>query len=283
MKPWTDSFIVVTATANLAAAAPVIKTWQDRASFCWPLVVVLNGSEDEGRIDGEEVIMVRSRTFLGSVPAFRAGVDAAGTRPLVRMIACLHDDLEILEPGWDTLTINRFASHRVGLVGFSGATGLGSTDIYQREYQPMQLARQGFMSNLVNAEAHGQRSTVAQQVVCCDGFSLVGRASWWLRGQPGPDLPKAIKAVPRPWTYFTQEGVRHHAYDSWMGVLAFRAGWETWYQPIRCDHKGGRTAVGNPGYSEWAAAQGGDGEFWAQAHKVLYRDGRGVLPLRVGR
>jgi hypothetical protein len=283
VKPWLGSFAVVTATASLKAAAPAIRSWQAAASFSWPLVIVLNGSRETGRVDGEQVIIVRSHEFLGSVPAFRTGLDAAATLPGLRSVACFHDDLHLRERGWDATTYAALAEKRIGLVGYGCALGLGSDDLYQTEYNPMQLARQGFISNLANAEQHGIRSLAPQRVACCDGFALVGRASWWLHGQPGPAAPPSVKTVPKPWHYLAQQGLIHHAYDSFLGLLAHRAGWETWYQPVACDHTGGGTAVANPGYAAWANPQGGDGAFWEQAHKVLYRDGRGVLPLRMGR
>ena len=145
----------------------------------------------------------------------------------------------------------------------------------------MQLARRDFLSNLDDAEQHGTRSLTPQRVACCDGFSLVGRATWWRDGTPGPAARRGLVSVPRPWSYMVDEGLKHHAYDSYMGLLAARAGWETWYQPVACAHAGGRTAVANAAYAAWAAPQGGDMAFWEQAHRKLYDDGRGVLPLRI--
>jgi hypothetical protein len=115
-------------------------------------------------------------------------------------------------------------------------------------------------------------------VICTDGFSLIGRASWWLNGE-GP-APKK-KPVALPGDYLASKGVKHHAYDSWMGLLAARAGYETWFCPMACHHAGGRTAVANPQYSAWASQFGGDGQFWENAHRLCYEDGRDLLPLRV--
>src|SRR5678815_2561875 len=182
-KPCTSQLVVVTATANLAQAADCIATWQERASFAWPLCIVVNGtSVNESRIEGDKVLIARHKDFLGSVPAFAEGVRMAAELAGVRYIAALHDDVEISEPGWDAKVISRFAKDSVGLVGFSGATGLGAGNIYQTTYDPMQLARQGFLSNLRDAELHGQRVTTARRVACCDGFAMVGRAKWWVNG-----------------------------------------------------------------------------------------------------
>lgn len=282
-KPWLSSLVVVTATANLKAALPFLETWTTRASFDWTLVVVVNGETDqpEVRPSAGRVGIVRNAEFLGSVPAFLKGIRAASTiAPEAIVIAALHDDLEILEDGWDAKVMTAFTSQKVGLAGFSGALGLGAQDIYRTPYSPHQLARQDFRSNLRDAELHGIRKTVPEQVACCDGFSLIGRAKWWWEGL-GPAKNGTRGHVIPPWDYLTGLGVKHHAYDSWMGMLAARAGYETWYIPVACHHAGGRTAVANANYSAWANLQGGDGHFWNDAHRLCYEDGRGLLPLRV--
>jgi hypothetical protein len=271
-KPWTSQLVVVTATANLAQAQECISSWQAHASFCWPLCVVVNGTDHRALIQGEKVLISRHEKFLGSVPAFAEGVRMAAELDGVRYIAALHDDVEITEPGWDAKVISRFAKDSVGLVGFSGASGLGAGNIYKASYDPMQLARMGFISNMRDAELHGQRVTTARRVACCDGFAMVGRSKWWVHG-----ATRHQKNVTPPWEYMLRKGVKHHAYDSWLGLLAARAGWETWYEPIACHHYGGRTAVGNRDYNQ----QENDQKHWETAHRAFYDDGRDLLPLRV--
>lgn len=279
MKPSTPLLLVVTATANLAEAKPRIERWRELGSFEWPLIIVENGGVTEHRVDDGPTIITRTADWLGSVPAMTKGIALAREtyRPLV--IAALHDDLEIHEAGWDVRVLDHFTQHKgCGLAGFSGALGLGADDLYQVPYQPMQLARRDFRSNLEDAEAHGIRSTTAERVACHDGFSLIGRASWWYWGTKGDGSGGKL-----PWEQLTALGMRHHAYDSAMGVLAARAKWESWYLPIACRHLGGRTAVANHEYQQWAMTQvdGGDAGFWHAAHQQLYELGRGVLPLRV--
>lgn len=280
-KPYTPLLVVVTATANLLEAAPRLLQWRDLASFSWPLVIVENGGVTEGYVNEGSTVITRSREWLGSVPAMTKGVALARElyKPLV--VAALHDDLEIHERGWDVRVLDHFTQHKqCGLAGFSGATGLGSDTIYLDPYDPMQLARQGFRSNLVDAEAHGERSVKVERVACHDGFSLIGRATWWFWGTQGDG-----KRGKPPWEVMTALGLKHHAQDSMAGLLAAQARWESWYIPVACRHLGGRTAVANTKYTEWAMTQadGGDAGFWNDAHLKLYTLGRGYLPLRVER
>lgn len=278
MKPWTPHLVVLTATANLEAAKPFIESWQQTAAFEWPLIVVENGGKTEGAPEGRLVLMERADDFLGSVPAFTRGLTLMNhlkMQPLV--IAAFHDDLTIYGEAWDATILAAFQSKRsLGLAGFSGATGLGDDDIYQTPYRPQQLARKDFVSNLRDAEMHGRRGESVEKVVCCDGFSLIGRASWWLAGVTRMGTMKA-----RPWHFMRDAGVIHHAYDSALGALAARAGYETEFLPVPCHHAGGRTAVANQEYGKWAAPQGGDGAFWEHAHQWAYAELRDQLPLRV--
>lgn len=281
MKPYTPLLVVITATANLLEATPRLLQWRDLASFSWPLIIVENGGVTEGYVNEGSTVIVRTHEWLGSVPAMTKGVALARElyKPLV--VAALHDDLEIHERGWDVRVLDHFTQHKqCGLAGFSGATGLGSDTIYLDPYDPMQLARQGFRSNLVDAEAHGERSTRVERVACHDGFSLIGRANWWFWGTQGDGKREGL-----PWEQLVVAGVRHHCYDSIFGILAAKAKWESWYLPIACQHLGGRTAVANEKYQQWAMGQvdGGDAGFWHRAHQVGYEMGRGILPLRRGR
>lgn len=255
---------IVTCTTNADRARLCTDSWHETARGQVPIYTLKNGGD---------------QPYLGSVPAFRRAVDACLLdHPEADVIACFHDDLEILESGWDERVLRAFEkTPAMGLAGFGGALDLGHDQIYHLPYDPMQLARAGFRSNLVDAEAHGVRSVLAEKVSCLDGFSQIGRRSFWegwhrTTGQQ----------VGRPWTTLEQLGIVHHLYDSLLGCLAKRAGWETWYLPVRCRHYGGQTAVGDPGYQKWAETQvvGGDQGFWKEAHRIGYDAFRDVLPLR---
>ncbi len=266
--------VIVTATTDAIRAADCIASWQEQASGSIPIIIIHNGGRQE--------------KYLGTVPAFRIGVDEALAATDAEVICCFHDDLRIDEKGWDEKVLRHFDRRReCGLAGFGGAIGLGATDIYARPYDPMQLARVGFRSNMQNAEVHGIRSLLTEQVACLDGFSQIGRRHFWqghtlLKGFEQDGLMGA--AQPRPWTFLESLGVVHHFYDGMLGCLSKRYGWETWYLPIRCHHYGGRTAVGDAGYQAWVnektKSTEGDHEVWKAAHATGYHEFRDVLPLR---
>ena len=260
MKLW-----VVTATTNAFRSASCLASWGDVK-----IHVIGNGPEV-------------GTPYLGTVPAFRWGVDHVLEETDADIIACLHDDFEIHEPNWATRVIRHFERHpQCGLLGFGGAIGLGDTDIYQKPYAPVQLARIGFRSNLDDAEVHGMRSILPEPVACLDGFSQIGRRTFWEGYLAGSAIGHVDKH-PRPWTVLEQLGIVHHFYDGALGCLARRYGWETWYLPVRAKHLGGQTAVGDAGYQEWAKTQteGGDHGFWEAAHQKSYEAFRDVLPIRV--
>jgi hypothetical protein len=275
--------VVVTATTNRERAQSCIESWGQVQIVC-----VTNGTPSVA--DGPApVVDLTHATYLGTVPAFRIGVDFALAHTDAEVIACLHDDVEIHDPAWAETVLRHFARQPAcGLAGFGGAIGLGDADIYQKPYDPMQLARIGFRSNMTHAEAHGVRSLLSERVACLDGFSQIGRREFW-EGDlaDGYDDDRSVdfdnSGLARPWTYLESLGISHHLYDGLLGCLAARYGWETWYLPIACHHFGGRTAVGDPNYQAWAATQieGGDHGFWQRAHEIGWKEFRDQLPLRV--
>lgn len=267
MKPVLDGFAVVTATTSMERAHDCVSSWINRGVYDWPLHVIQNG-------DG------RNGPHLGVVPAFAKGV-AQALRDGATIICTLHDDLLIEEDGWDTKVHRWFTQHPAcGLLGFGGGTGLGDANIYQTAYSPHQLARQGFVSNMRDAEAHGVRSLAPVQVAALDGFSLIGtRAFWQGRINGAHQLPDARNLFQR----LADLGMTHHFQDGSMGCYAKRHGWEVWMLPIAVHHFGGRTAVGDPGYQAWAegVVPGGDRTFWELSHSLGYEHFKDVLPIRV--
>lgn len=256
------SICVVTATTNLARS--------ERCRDSWILAPDIAVDGDQGQ-------------YHGTVPMFRQLVDEALADPRHwDLICCFHDDLEILDSQWMDRVRGYFAANpSMGLAGFGGAVGLGDEDLYHTPYRPEQLARKGFRSNMVDAEVHGIRSLLSERVACLDGFSQIGRREFW-EGQRAPhSLGNA--GWEGPWAELESLGIVHHLYDGLLGCIAARHGWETWYLPIACKHYGGSTAVGDPGYQQWATTQvsGGDHGFWEAAHRIGYDSFRDVLPLRV--
>jgi hypothetical protein len=280
---------IVTASTDLVRAEPCLRSWMETATTKPYLFVELNGQIQPTpgifRAQMDAVCPLQANVqahteYLGTVKAFLAGTSRAlGTD--ADIIACLHDDLLISEPGWDDKVLEHFRRHpHTGLLGFGGAIGLGDDDLYRKPYAPVQLARKGFRSNMQNAEAHGLRSTLAEQVACLDGFSQIGRRAFW----EGLEAPNHERLARWPvWQQLDTLGVVHHAYDAMLGCLAARAGWDVWYLPVACHHLGGQTAVGDPAYQAWAKTQapGGDEGFWEHAHAICYKEFRSELPIRV--
>lgn len=299
---------VVTATLDHLRATPCVQSWIDHASVgtALPIYVVAQGymgPSEWSQPGGLPAWGYIAKEILGVVPAFAIGVQKA-LDDGHEIVACLHDDLSIQEQGWDETVSRLFkACPRAGLCGFGGAKGLGDPDLYQTPYHPHQLARREFRSNMRDAEAHGIRSQVAEPVACLDGFSAIGLREFWegsplLAARHSPNLESLRKLDTllegQPQNLFSRMqawGVVHHFYDGMLGCFAKRLGWQVWYVPVACHHYGGRTAVGDKRYQEWANAQGtvrdsrgqmatGDQGFWLKAHEVGYREFKDVLPLR---
>lgn len=285
------SLAIVTATLNPARAAECVSSWiaTSREHHLHLYVV----QQDAGRAEWERThhgeqytsYHYRTRTVLGTVPAFAIGVQRA-LEDGHEVIACLHDDLlfEETAQGWDTQVVGTFRSNpQIGLLGFGGALGLGDLDLYQKAYAPMQLARTGFGSNMRDAEAHGMRWTLPRRVACLDGFSQVGRREFWeghVNPLAGITIPADYKAE-QLFQIMQEWGVIHHFYDGMLGGFAKRLGWQVWYLPLPVHHFGGRTAVADLRYAEWAADKGGDAGIWQAAHQIGYEQFRDVLPIRV--
>lgn len=233
----TPKLTVVTASTNLARALPCIKSWMACAQQPFFLVVVTNGAgaAPEGvaalHPDDWPLAWFHSPEYLGTVPAFRKGTEialeiAAQAQDEIVAIAALHDDLEIHEPNWDQKVLKHFQHHPAcGLLGFGGAIGLGAADIYQTPYDPMQLARVGFRSNLVDAEVHGIRALRPERCAALDGFSQVGRTEFW---QGHSRSTRIADPTPfRPWQVLENLGLIHHFQDGALACLADRYAWET--------------------------------------------------------
>jgi len=248
MKGSTDRLAVVTATLNRDRAAEAMESWRSSAAYDWRLFVV------EGQ--------------FGVVPAFAEGVSRALENGRTEVVVCLHDDVLIEESGWDLRVLSHFQQHpQCALAGFGGATGLGSVNLYKAPYDPRQLARVDFRSNMLEAEAHGTRTAQLCRVACLDGFSQIGRRRFFERA----------------WPFLKAQGLQHHFYDSALGCLAKRWGEEAWLIPVACHHDGGQTTKRDRAYKTWAFEQdpqGNDG-LWAWSHRWAYEEFRDVLPIRV--
>lgn len=246
MKPKNDRLAIVTATLGEEGQEACLASWASRAAYDLPLYVVAN--------------------HFGVVPAFAEGVAQAFADGAEAVIA-LHDDVRIDHRDWDVL-VQAQLDAGVKFAGFGGATQLGSAELYQTPYHPMQLARGGFVSNMQDAEAHGRRSQQPVRCVCFDGFSQIGTKDWFGAA----------------WQRLAEAGIQHHFYDGMLGCLAARMGKQPGVMiPVACHHFGGRSAVGSQAYQAWAKNQIAEGDqgFWLQSHLWGYEEFMDVLPLRV--
>lgn len=178
------------------------------------------------------------------------------------ILAYIHDDVYIREKGWDERVLKEFEDPTVGVVGFGGGLGHGTDDIYKTPYRLQQLARNGYLSNVDDAEVHGYRFTSECDVAVLDGFSLVVRRS--LLDRCGG------------WT----NSLQFHSYDYFICCMAHRLGYRVRCVGVRCHHLGGRTST-TPQYQEWAEKQGmKDAEVHRTSHDYIYKEFRDVLPWR---
>lgn len=217
------------------------------------------------------ITLVQVYGARGVVPAFRAGIDrAASEHTDANVILLLHNDVRLQEFGWDRKLRSFYEwawRFRLGIcVGFSGAYGIGRSDIYKTDYDPTQLARQHFISNMASAESHGERVLEPRRVACFDGFSFSG---------PVRFLQRAFHLLDEV------HQIKHHAYDTMLGLVAHDHGLESWFLPVQCEHYGGMTTT-RPDYLDWAAENhGSDAAIWQQAHRAFYEYGKGKLPCYV--
>lgn len=273
MKPKNSQLAIVTATVDPQQAEACFASWERTSAYACSSYIVYSRFSPEPltpqRIDHTRkapYAAVITRHGGGVVPAFAEGV-AHAFRDGAEAVLCLHDDVEILEQDWDLRVLDAL-DLGVRFAGFGGATSLGSADLYRTPYDPMQLARGGFVSNMRDAEAHGRRSVVPVPCVVFDGFSQLGTKDWF--GEA--------------WQVLVGLGVVHHFYDGMLGCLAARAGVQPGVMiPVACHHWGGRSAVGNAAYQAWAREQTPEGDqgFWQQAHRIGYDAFSDCLPLRV--
>jgi hypothetical protein len=181
------------------------------------------------------------------------------------LIVYIHDDLNILEDGWDDRIRRLFeARPQAMLAGFGGARQLGAPHLYRVPYQLQDLARFNFASNMENAEVHGRRVTAEERSATLDSFTLI------LRGQFQRELGG--------WDWWPYPC---HNFDNAVCCEAKRRSHEVWLIPVKVHHKGGMTSCG-PIYQDWAKAKfGGDGKVHADSHDLLYDRYRDVLPIYV--
>lgn len=204
-----------------------------------PLVAIVNGRD-------------------GMLPAFQYGFENTSSE----ILAYFHDDLLLDSMLWPERVLFEFEDPTVGVVGFGGATGHGDPAMYRKPYDYRQLARNNFMSNMKDAEAHGKRFTEECDVAVLDGFALIVRREL---------LEKA-----GGWPLKTPIG--YICYDYWLCCMARRLGYRIRLVGVPCTHLGGQTFV--------KLGIGKDPKHWKQyedSHRYIYDEFKDVLPYEVPR
>ena len=196
---------------------------------------------------------------LGVLGSLQRGYELT-TAPV---IAYLHDDVTIHDDGWLDRVSAEFADPMVGIVGFGGALRHGLLDIYKTPYRLAQLGRDGFLSNMDDAEVHGERFNGVCDVAVVDGFAIGVRRRLLAEcgGWPVDRFPA------------------HHNYDYLACCLAHRYHYRVRLVGVRCNHAGGSTAT-SPAYQEWASRTrwGSDAEMHRIGHQLIYDEFVDVLP-----
>jgi len=172
----------------------------------------------------------------------------------------VHDDVAIHEENWDVRVLTEFEDPTVGVVGFGGATAHGVPDLYKTPYRLNDLARFGYMSNVDDAEVHGERFTGACDVAVLDGFALCVRRSLLDRANA--------------WGFMAGH-CDFFCYDYALCALALRHGFRVRALGIRCHHYGGRTSVGK----DVQAITGL--QAYEESHRWFYEEFRDVMPFWV--
>lgn len=210
--------------------------------------------------------LVETPEKLGPLQAMAAGGKLHARTDLLMF---LHDDVEILEKGWDTYVAEHFRRDRnCGLAGFGGATGLGDEGIYKIPYELNQLARHSFKSNMKEWQVHGTQTKIPERVAVLDGFcQIFSKHSYQEMGG---------------WEDAIRHGLpHHHMYDAWAACRMNEMSYHVWLLPVYCHHHGGMTAVSQE-YAMWVQSQGfqDDSDVHRQAHKIIYDRFRQTLPIR---
>ncbi len=263
---------LIVCTSDFVNVETNVVTWRTTASTERFVVIVGDGVDSRPDVpicdsiplhpSLRTAITFPGKSRLGPVGAMQAGYRISDAD--ADILAFIHDDVIIHEQDWDVRVLREFEDPTVGVVGFGGATGLGTPGIYQIPYRLQQLARIAYASNVDDAEAHGRRFDGVRDVAVLDGFSLIVRR----------ELLDKAGGWPTDKLIF-------HMYDAWLCLTAARLGYRIRLVGVKCKHLGGRTSTQAP-YNEWLLEKHGktDNDVHREAHEWIYEEFRDVLPLR---
>ena len=224
------SLVLGVATFKWSGWADCVRSWNEKAMWWRPMKIV----------EGLRVVDAYQRIY----ELTKQGI-----------IGYIHDDVICQEADWDMRVMREFADPNVGLVGLGGALKHGADDIYSSPFVLTQVGRTGFMSNLREAEVHGQRFKGERDIAVIDGFAFFVR--------------RELLVKAGGWPLSTNIG--YFGYDYWISCMTRRLGYKIRLVGIECDHLGGRSTGLNPNLSE----------DFEGAHRFIYDEFSDVLPAEV--
>jgi len=220
-------------------------------------------------------IVIRSEENVGVPKAlnyilenFRA-INYKFPEDVVDYIFLTHSDIEMFEQDWDKKLLNSISNYenknnrKVGVAGFFGAMGIGTSDIYQTPYQMQQLVRTNTIAGnrcKLDPAIHGhlQFNDESCKVAVLDGFGLVVRNV------------EEIK--------FEEGFGPHHMYDNDICLTSYSNDYDVICVNMDINHLGGRTDV-NESWNKVFNKE--KHEIHRDAHLPFYEKWRGKLPFRV--
>lgn len=269
MKP--QICVVIPIIDEFEMTRKCIKSFEDNATYDLNFLIIDNGSTKKFTSKKKNVHVVRHTKNIGLLESLQEGYELVKKNKYGDIIFYTHNDVFIHESGWDLRVIDVFENYeRPGVVGFGSAQGIGAPGIYQTPYEKVQLARQHFMSNMINAEDHGWRRTGVEEVAVHDGFSLIMSVDF-LDTVGGFDMNYPM----------------HHMYDNDICLEAIKNSYKNYFVGVSCEHLGGMTST-RPKYMESAKkhikdkygedVENGDASVHDKAHEYFYEKWRGFLP-----
>ena len=226
---------LISATLGWPGAAECLSSWSTNTIREW-----------------ETLLMENHLTGQSMMESYQTATEASNAD----VLGFCHDDLVMNDPNWYTRVMAQFFNPSVGLVGFAGALGHGDPEMYSKPFECGLLARRGFLSNLRDAEVHGQRFDSVCDVSVLDGMALFVRRSLLLDCGGWPLPPSKVGYI---------------GYDYWMSCMARRYGYRVRLVGCACDHLGGKSTGLNPNLNV----------DFIGAHREIYDNFRDVLPAEV--
>jgi len=249
-----------------------MRSIEDNATYPIEFLIIDNGSKKRFTAKAaSNVHVVRHNSNIGLLPALQEAYEINKKQKYGGILFYTHNDVFIHESGWDLRVFDVFDNYeKPGMVGFGGAQGIGAPGIYQTPYEKHHMARQHFMSNMINAEDHGWRKTGIEKIAVLDGFSIITKMET-LDTIGGFDLGYPM----------------HHMYDNDICLEAIHCGYKNYMLGISCEHRGGMTSTRTT-YMESAKkhikekygedVDNGDAAIHDKAHEYFYNKWREKAP-----